>query len=317
MQIPALAQTGGITMQSRNIVTVPYLKTIAPLGKVTVEYFPDKTKQIKAYLLAEQHVRTGIQTGMAIEGSELMKAAFGYSGKLGNLLAKQDNPNLVSLAAQKTGSYLARKVDEDESTTLLYWSTGAQGVEIESIGDLSAYEIEQYNFTGPKHFGASVNLLPAVRYFVERFVQASWGMYVFLTQGMIGDLSEVKNYTTWLSREIAEGRRNPLKLVLIGVGHKIDKSHMELLDNLGAGTPVDLWDYRIASEMKDVLEIFAEVGDANTIVAPAGKVLDAAGHIVVDYSGTGVPALMMFKLPGNAKSFQLELAGQVVVQKIF
>ena len=207
-------------------------------------------------------------------------------------------------------------MDEDGNTTVIYWATGSGGTDIELVGDLTAYQVEQNDFSGPKEFGSKVKLLPAVRYFVERFVQANWGMYVFLTQGVIDDLGEIKEYTIRLADEIAAGRRNDLKLVLIGVGSKVDKSHLELLDNLDTEAAIDLWDYRIAAEMKDVLEIFTELSDANTIVAPRGRVLDPAGQIIADYTAHGVPALITFSLPVGAKSFMVELPDGTITQPI-
>lgn len=302
-------------MREQTIVTVPYNKTVNPLGKVVVEYMPDKTKKIKAYLLAE-HIRKGVQTGIAFEASKWIKEAYGYRSGFGGLMTRQDNPNLLSMVAQKTGSYLARKVDDDGHTTLVYWAIGRMGDEVEIIGDLSAYEIEQFDFTGPKTFGESVNLMPAIRYFVDRFASADWGMYVFFTQGRIDDLEEVKKYSTELAKKIAGGRKNPVKFILMGIGQKINSENLKMLDDLDTGTDVDLWDYRIAEEMKDVLEIFAELGDTHTIVAPKGKVLGANGHIIADYGDSGVPSLMMFSLPSDAKSFELELGDTKIVQPI-
>jgi hypothetical protein len=302
-------------MNENTIITIPYTKTVNPLGKVVVEYMPDKTKKVKAYLLAE-HIRKGVQTGIAFEASKSMKEAYGYRNGLGGLISGQNAPNLLSLVAQKTGSYLARKVDDDGNTTLLYWATDQQGDGIEMIGDLSAYEIEKFDFSGPKSFGEAVKLVPAIRYFVDRFAGANWGMYVFFTQGKIDDLEEVKCYSTQLAKEIATAKRNPVKFVLMGIGSKVNISTLQALDDLDTGTDVDLWDYRIAEDLKDVLEIFAELGDTHTIVASKGKVIGANGHMIADYSASGVPSLMMFSLPSDAKSFELELGDTKIVQPI-
>lgn len=302
-------------MSENIIVTIPFTKTVNPLGKVVVEYMPDKTKQVKAYLLAE-HIRKGAQTGIAFEASKLAKESYGHRAGLGKLFASHNSPNLLSIIAQKTGSYLARKVDDDGHTTLLYWATGAQGDGVEVIGDLSAYEIEQFNFTGPKLFGESVKLLPALRYFVERFSSAERGMYVFFTQGNIDDLDDVKKYSADLARKIASAQRKPVKFVLMGIGNKINTAVLETLDNLDTGTDVDLWDYRIAAEMKDVLEIFAEMGDSHTIVFSSGRAFDDKGQMIADFSASGVPSLLKFSLPSGAKSFELELADKRIVQPI-
>ncbi|MFT2520401.1 hypothetical protein ACMWQB_29720, partial [Escherichia coli] len=85
-------------------------------------------------------------------------------------------------------------------------------------------------------FGTGTQLLPAVRYFVERFKDAPWGLYIFITDGELHDLAEVMRYSTQLAREIAAGKRRPLKFVLIGVGPDINEAQMEALDDLQTGT---------------------------------------------------------------------------------
>lgn len=317
------------------MLTLPYPQTSRPFGKINVWYLPDGRKKIRAWLLME-HIREGAQTGIGIEGSLLLKPAFGFKGRRGRRTAA----NLVSLTTQKIGSYLARKVDADRQTSIIYWAAGADGMGIQDVGDLSAFEIEQRDFAGPEVYGAAVNLLPAVRYFVERFVDAKWGLYVFITQGQIQDLEAVKQYSRQLAQAIAAGQRNALKLVLIGVGAKISRDYMAQLDDLATGVGVDLWDYRIAAEMKSlnlpklgpifgwresskdkahfslpVIELFTEVVDENTLVAPSGRVLDAAGRVVLDYAA-GLPALLEFVLPAGAAAFQLELAGERITQPI-
>ncbi len=292
-------------MDFSDIVTLPYTQTHKPFGKIKVHFLPDGSKLVHAYLLME-HIRPVAQTGIAIEGSLAMQPAFGAAGQ----------HNLVAMAAQKMGSYLARKVDDDGNTTLIYWSTGASGCEVEEIGDLTAYQVEQYPFGGPRHFGHQVCLLPAVRYFTERFANAPWGMYVFFTQGVIEDLDDVKQYTVQLAELIAAGQRSEFKLVLVGVGKNIDQAHLQQLDNLHTGTVVDLWDYRIASEMKDVIEIFTELGDANTIVARSGRVLDPSGGVLADYTQKGLPALLTFGVSKGVRAFTLELGSQSYTQKI-
>jgi hypothetical protein len=165
-------------------------------------------------------------------------------------------------------------------------------------------------------FGSGVKLLPAVRYFVEQFADANWGMYVFLTQGKIDDLEAVKQYTAQLADDIAARRRNKLKLVLIGVGPHMDRLPLGQLDDLDIGTTVDLWDYRIAAEMRSVIEIFAEVVDENRTVAQSGRILDPVGEVIVDYTARGVPSLLTFTLPPGSKSFSIELDGKLFTQPI-
>jgi hypothetical protein len=295
-------------VESRSRIALPYSETVAPIGKVMLEYLPDGSKHITLFFAGE-HIRPEAQTGIAIDGSALMRPWFGSQLQPGK-------PNLVAMAAQKVAAYLARRVDDDGSTSLIYWGTGPDGANIELVGDLTAYQVEQYPFDGPTAMGSKANLLPAVRYFVERFAQAKWGMYVFFTQGIIEDLEAVKNYTTSLAAQITAGQRNELKLVLIGVGKKINQVHLEALDNLDTGTALDLWDYRIAPEMRDVLELFTELGDSNTIICPSGKVMDSSGNVVADYQSRGLPARITFTLPAGVRSFSVEMEGKQITQQI-
>ena len=295
-------------MESRNKITLPYSLTVPPLGKVILEYLPEGSKRITLFFAGE-HIRPEAQTGIAVDGSILMAPWYGGP-------AQRGEANLVALAAQKIGSYLARRVDDDGNTSLVYWGTGPAGDAVEVIGALTAYQVEQYAFDPPGAFGPRANLLPAVRYFVERFAQAKWGMFVFFTQGIIHDIEAVKSYTAALAAQIASGSRNELKLVLIGVGKNIDRAHLEALDSLDTGTAVDLWDYRLAPEMRNVLELFTEVGDSQTIICPAGAVLDPSGNILADYHAQGLPARISFTLPAALKSFVVDMAGARIEQRI-
>ena len=42
-----------------------------------------------------------------------------------------------------------------------------------------------------------------MKYFVERFKDAPWGFYVFITDGELHDLDAVKDYSTQLARAVA------------------------------------------------------------------------------------------------------------------
>jgi hypothetical protein len=106
--------------------------------------------------------------------------------------------------------------------------------------------------------------LPAAKYFVERFKDAPWGFYVFITDGELHDLEEVKHYSRQLAKEVAARRRNPVKFVLIGIGSNVNEQQMEELDDLDTGTEIDLWDHKLAAEMRVLQEIFAEVVDKTT-----------------------------------------------------
>src|SRR5262249_57496105 len=148
------------------------------------------------------------------------------------------------------------------------------------VGDLTADQAETHVFGAPREFGTGTQLLPAVRYFVERFRSAPWGFYVFITDGELHDLDEVIAYSKRLAQDVASRRRNPVKFVLIGVGPDVNEHQMEELDDLETGTDVDLWDHKLAAQIPVLPEIFAEVVDKNARVADNGRILDPQGNVV-------------------------------------
>src|SRR5262249_16952166 len=149
-----------------------------------------------------------------------------------------------------------------------------------------------------------------------RFQDAPWGFYVFITDGELHDLDAVKEYSTQLAQDVAARRRKPLKFVLIGVGPSINERQMEELDDLDTGTEVDLWDHKLAAEMRVLQEIFAEVVDKNARVADSGRILDTHGRVVKNYSDTGLPARLEFELPAGSAYFVLDVEGQRVQQDL-
>jgi hypothetical protein len=239
------------------------------------------------------------------DGSRVLSPIFGGPKK---------RANEITPVAQQLCAYLARKIDADGGTTCIYWAVGNNGGQIEAVGDLTADQAERHVFGPPKDFGTGTQLLPAVRYFVDRFRDAPWGFYVFITDGELHDLDAVKEYSVRLARDVAARRRNPLKFVLIGIGDSVNEAQMEELDDLDTGTEIDLWDHKIASEMRVLQEIFAEVVDKNARIADKGRILDPQGQVVKDYADTGMPAFLEFVMPAGADYFTLDVNGNKIHQ---
>jgi hypothetical protein len=330
---------------------------VEPFGKINYWDLPDGGKRIRAYCLLENSIegaQTGVaidgsgsmqvnfgkggirqvrqltnqewvslirmglarQSGNTVEIINLSDPrTLATLVSFGVLQQIPPGPNIVEEQARKMTEYLS-KFDADGGTTVIYWAAG-DGRQVEVVGDLTGPQCPTAIFPGPQDFGSETHLLPAIKYFVERFVDAKWGMYVFITDGCLNDLDAVKRYCTQLARDIAKGKRNDLKFVLIGVGDDIDEDQMEELDDLETGTNVDLWDHKIAKEMKQLADIFAEVVSATVIIVPGdGVVKDTGGNIVKNYRDTGLPALMWFDLPPGSQWFALEVGGQVVAQPL-
>ncbi|HEY7326375.1 MAG TPA: vWA domain-containing protein [Gemmataceae bacterium] len=292
---------------------------VDPFGEVNVYPEPNGKVRIVATILMEPH-KEGAQTGIALDGSGSMSKLYGVEDGSRVLSPIFGGPkklnNEITPIAQKLCAYLARKIDADGGTTCIYWAVGTNGREIEVVGDLTADQAERHVFGPPRDFGTGTCLLPAVKYFVERFRTAPWGFYVFVTDGELHDLDDVIRYSTQLARDIAARRRNPMKFVLIGVGPSVNETQMTELDDLDSGTSVDLWDHKLAAEMRLLEEIFAEVVDKNSRVADNGRIFDAQGRVVKDYSDTGLPAYLEFELPAASQYFTLEVNGTRVHQPL-
>ncbi|MBY0228734.1 MAG: hypothetical protein K2W96_05585 [Gemmataceae bacterium] len=297
-------------------------KTVEPFGEVNVHHEGGRTRVVATILMEPE--REGTQTGIALDGSGSMSAAYGVveqeqPGILASLFGwgaphKKKGANEVSPVAQKVCSYLAGKLDADGGTTAIYWATGDGGSQIEVIGDLTADQASRHVFGPPRNFGSGTQLLPAVRYFVERFKDAPWGFYAFITDGELHDLEEVKAYSRQLARDVAAKRRNPLKFVLIGVGDGVNEEQMEELDDLDTGTDIDLWDHKIAKQMRQLQEIFAEVVDRNARIADKARILDHTGKVLKDFSDTGLTGWIEFDCPAGTPWFTLEVNGSRIHQ---
>lgn len=304
---------------------LPSNLVVEPFGEINT--FPDPSGiRVRATILMKPTVE-GAQTGLAIDGSASMKGAFGAAGAVSSLFASA-SPNIVEPVAKTIGTFLAN-FDSDGQTTVIYWACGMGGMELEDLGDMTSADIKAKAFLPPQNFGSGTKLLPAIQYFAEtKFPDAPWSIFVFLTDGAIEDLDAVKQYSLKLAKELADGKRHFIKLVLIGVGAEVDESQMEQLDDLDygalkdkSGDDVDLWDHKMASSMQKIEEIFAEVVTTNTMLAPSATITDSAGNAVkpigrASYSD-GLPALLEFTMPSDSKEFTLNLPnGKSVTQTI-
>jgi hypothetical protein len=292
-------------------------KVVEPFGEVNVYPATGGKARVTATILMEPH-KEGAQTGVALDGSGSMAKLYGIAedpGFLASLFGgKKPAHNDVTPVAQKVCAYLARKIDADGGTTCIYWAVGQGGGHIEVVGDLTADQAEKHVFGPPREFGSGTQLLPAVKYFVDRFKDAPWGFYVFITDGELHDLEAVKAYSNQLAHAVAAKKHNPLKFVLIGVGPDVNEQQMEELDDLDTGTEVDLWDHKLAAEMRVLQEIFAEVVEKNARVSDHGRILDPSGRVVKDYSDVGLPAFLEFEMPTGAEYFTLDVNGSKIHQ---
>lgn len=334
---------------------VPNSLLHAAFGELNV--LPQKDRVEIVLTVMMEPVKEGAQTGVALDGSASMQLSFGhvweFTAKYDNAavealktkgLAKivtrdgaevvesthqgwdemirlgyvAKRPNQIEAISREVIPYLADRIDADGGTTAVYWACGPNGDQVEVIGDLTSATAQSATYPGPKEWGHKTQLLPALRYFINRFKDAPWGFYVFVTDGRLDDLDAVKQFTAQLAHDIAAKKVNAVKCVLVGVGKDVDESQLEQLDDLPdtLDLPVDIWDHKMAGDWRNFKDIFAEVLDENAIVAPTGKVFDEKGNVAAHFAD-GVPSLMRFALPAGASQFTLEVADSKITQRFF
>ena len=297
---------------------------VEPFGDVNV-LFKENEMEVVASILMVPDIE-GARVGLALDASTSMKKMYGMSGLVGSAFFQASTvPNIMEPVAKSMAAYLANFAG-DGKVALTYWACSVDGSKIEEIGTFSADQIKNLSISGPKkqQWGRGTKLLPCLRHFLnEMMVDSPWSLAVFVTDGILEDLQEVKEYCLQIGKEIAAGKRKFIKLVLLGVGEEVDESQMEELDDMFEGSglqdpdgnDLDLWCHKLASDMKRLEEVFAEVVTENTIVAAQGRVTDSSGNEVASYPD-GLPAKIRFRMPKNSKSFTVEYPGGKIVQDI-
>lgn len=299
-------------------------RPVEPFGEVNVYSRPDGSLDVVATILMEPDIE-GAACGLALDGSASMKKMYGVGGAVSPLFGGDAPTNVIQPVARMMAGYLAG-FSSAGTVNLVYWAVNPDGSAVEELGDITASQAAALPVDGPKRFpwGRRTKLLPAVRHFVDGvFRRAPWSIAVFISDGIVEDLADVKAYCFDFARQIAADRRHFSKLVLIGLGAEVDEKQMTELDDMfegsGLRTPggddIDLWDHKLAREMRHLHEVFAEVVSEKVTVAASGRVTDPTGRVVASFPD-GVPARLRFRLPRGASSFALELPGGRVVQDV-
>lgn len=290
---------------------------------------------VKATILMKPRVENA-QTGLALDGSASMQDLFGYANAsdifpAGSPFGRfiEQKPNYVQPVACKMASYLAN-FDSDGETTVIYFACGREGKIVEEVGDMSSDLAAKTRFVGPKSWGTGTRLVPAMQFYLERFKNAPWLICLFITDGKIDDVEAAKALSRDICLDMQARRRGFTKFVIIGLGREFSDSEseasqsLETLDDLDQD-PVygvegqDLWDHKIAVDMRCLEEIFAEVVSENMIVAPSAQVIDNYGNPVrplddVRYE-EGLPSLLNFYMPATATSFTVILPNGMRVEQ--
>lgn len=306
---------------------------VEPFGEVNVYKQKNGELNIVATILTVPDIE-GARMGVALDGSASMKKMYGVSGIVGGafaMAASASTPNVVEPVARTMVNFLAN-FSSNGKVNLIYWACSADGSKVEELGEFDEQDIQNVAITGPKKlpWGRGTKLLPPLKHFVDKFkdapalgVKQPAAICVFVTDGILEDLADVKQYCFQYAQEISNGQKPFMKLFLIGVGEEVDEGQMDELDDMfegsgikdSSGQDIDLWDHQLASDMKKLEQVFKELVSEEMIVIGSGRILNQAGKNCYEYAD-GVPALLKFTLPAGSNSFILEFPGGSVTQDI-
>ncbi|HIX20305.1 MAG TPA: VWA domain-containing protein [Candidatus Akkermansia intestinigallinarum] len=303
---------------------------VKPFREVKVWKASGNTLRVRA-TIPRGSVLSDIRTGLAVDASRSMSALFGIRSKALHSVFRANERNIVQQVARKLGSCLV-DIDSSGKTPVIRFSCGRSGSEVDEIGELDAESVSAQEFSAPENPGTGTKLCPAMRYFLERFPDTPRMVCVFFTDGRIDDLDEVKRLSRSVCEEMAAGRRDFTKFVLVGVGRDFAdpasaaSRAFEELDALvtepgcaiaGQG----LWDYKIVADMEESNEIFADIAFDDEFWDFGAEIVDANGRAVVPENGASynnaLPTLLRFTMPADSRSFSLRLPdGSGVTQDI-
>ena len=290
-----------------------------PLADVNVIEQADGSHEIVACFTPEPDLVIGegnSKAFLALDASLSLKKMYGMGSVFGG------DPNYVQAVARKLGSILAMSTRSAVSSGI-YWAVSPDGGKIEEIGEFDEAGWGVVSVAGPKKekWGRGTKLLPAIKHGIEQVApNADFTMGVIVTDGIIEDEQECIDYCLQVAQEIADGKRNKIKLVLIGIGEEIDEAQLERFDDMTEGTNVDydMWSHGLASSMLDEDDILAVLYAelmGEIIVAPTGRVEDGKGNVLMMYAD-GMPGVIRFTLPKGENEFAIKVGAHTVSQDV-
>jgi hypothetical protein len=296
------------------------VKPTKPLADVNVLPQKDGSNVVVACFMPDPEILVGegeSRAVLALDASRSIREMFGIGGVF------DPEPNYVELVARKLGAILCG-VTRSGKVSMLYWAVGVGGANTEEIGEFDEAGCQTADVSGPKKWGTGTKLLPPLKHIVETVGKTSdWTMGVIITDGIIEDEEDCMKYCMQVGKDLAAGKRNDIKLVLIGVGAEVDEGQLERFDDMFEETPlgedVDIWSHGIAESMKDESDIigvlFGELMTEELIIAPSGSVLDDNGNEVMSFPD-GLPGKFRFTLPKGCQSFTVHTPAADVTQDI-
>lgn len=291
-----------------------------PLADVNVLPLQDGAHEVVACFMPDPDLLVGegdSKTFLALDASTSLKRMYGFGGPFGG------DPNYVQAVARKIGAVLCSAAKGGKASAI-YWAVSPDGGKTEDVGDFDENGWSNVVISGPKKekWGKGTKLLPAIQYGVNSVANGSdLTIGVIITDGIIEDEKESIDYCLTIGKEMASGKRKPVKLILIGIGQEVDEGQLERFDDMfeGTGIDYDLWSHGMVASMQDESDILAvlygELIDEETVIADSGRVEDAAGKVLINWSD-GMPGKFRFVLPKGQNQFTIKAGGQEVTQDV-
>lgn len=295
-----------------------------PLADVNVLPQSDGSLEIVASFMPDPQIIVGegdARAFIALDASVSMKEMYGH----GISPMFPGGPNFVEMVGRKLGSILCA-VTKSGRASGIYWAATSDGSGQIKIGEFDEQGWQSASIPGPtrNQFGRRTMLKPVIQHAFEDVGKgADWTMGVIITDGIIDDEKEAMEYCLQVGREIAEGHRKPVKLVLIGVGTEVDEGQLERFDDMFEGTDlkdkVDIWSHGMAASFQDEEDIFAalygELMNEETIIAPSGRVEDTNGNLIASWND-GLPGQLRFKVAAGTTAFVVKTPHIEIVQSL-
>lgn len=296
-------------------------KPVRPLGDVNVLPQKDGSAEVVVCFLPDPEMLVGegnSKACLALDASVSMKKMYGFPGLFG-----AESPNYVQAVARKIGQILCG-VTKSGYVNGIYWALGHDGAKIEEIGTYDEDGWLSALTPGPKKekMGKSTKLLPTLKHVVETVGKDSdFTFGVVISDGIIEDEADSVAYCLKVGKEMATGKRKPVKIILFGIGEEIDEDQLERFDDMfeGSGIDYDLFSHGLVPSIQDESDIiailFSELVDEDTPVAPSGKVEDSKGRVLATYKD-GLPGKLRFIVPKGESKFVIRTPSNAIEQDI-
>lgn len=292
-----------------------------PLADVNVLTRPNGSHEVVVCFMPDPDLLFGGEANskafLALDASASLKKMYGFGGPFGG------DPNYMQAVARKLGATLT-SVTKTGKVFATYWAVSPDGSRVEPIGEFDEAAWQRAAIAGPKKekWGKGTKLLPAIRLCAEQVASGSdWTIGVIVTDGIIEDEKDCIAYCLRIGREMATGRRKPIKLILIGIGEEVDEAQLERFDDMfeNSGIDYDLWSHGMVASMQDEADImgvlYGELMNETTIIAPRGWVEDGRGAQLKAWTD-GLPGKFRFELPRGQTSFVIRTPNQTISQDI-